>query len=155
DVIPEGYRVDLNLNPDQDQFSGSVRIQLKVNRPTPVIWLNANQLTVQEAVITSAAKTLPAKAEAEGNDFLALRFDTPVPAGPAEILIRYSGKVRTGSSGIFRADDSGNRYLLTQFESTDARDAFPCFDEPAYKVPWQLTLHIPAQLAAVSNTPVA
>src|SRR5262249_26203490 len=69
---------------------------------------------------------------------------------------RYTGKVRhPDSSGIFRADDAGNRYLLTQFEDTDARDAFPCFDEPGYKVPWQLTLRVPIGSKAVSNTPPA
>ena len=52
-------------------------------------------------------------------------------------------------------EDGGNHYIYTQFESTDARDAFPCFDEPSYKVPWQLTLHVPAEDTAVSNTPIA
>jgi alanyl aminopeptidase len=88
-------------------------------------------------------------------DFLGLRLDAPLPAGSAEIRIRYTGRVRQGeTSGIFRAQDQNNDYILTQFESTNARDAFPCFDEPSYKVPWQLTLHIPKDDKAVSNTPV-
>ena len=57
-------------------------------------------------------------------------------------------------SGIFRTEDAGNRYLLTQFEQIAARRAFPCFDEPVYKVPWQMMLHVPAHDSVVSNTPV-
>ena len=51
-------------------------------------------------------------------------------------------------------EEDGNHYIFTQFEDTDARAAFPCFDEPSYKVPWQLTLQIPQKYDAVSNTPI-
>src|SRR5215831_1786367 len=155
DIVPERYRAELTLSPDKDEFAGSIRIQIKLNRPTRVIWLNANRIAVQESEVAAAGKTLPAKPQPEGNDFLALHFDSPVPAGVAEIHMRYTGKVHSDNSGIFAARDGGNRYIFTQFESTDARDAFPCFDEPNYKVPWQLTLRIPADLQAVSNTPIA
>src|SRR5439155_16203841 len=98
--------------------------------------------------------TWTAKALPGGDDFLGLQLDSPVPAGAAEISVRYTGAIRRGdTSGIFHTEDGGNHYLLTQFEDTDARDAFPCFDEPVYKTPWQLTLHVPEQAKAVSNTP--
>ena len=65
-----------------------------------------------------------------------------------------TGEVRHGdTSGVFQVEDGGIHYILTQFEATDARDAFPCFDEPSFKVPWQLTLHVPAGQTAMSNTP--
>lgn len=57
-------------------------------------------------------------------------------------------------AGIFLSKRNDDRYLFTQFEPIDARSAFPCFDEPSYKVPWQVTLHVPAAQTAVSNTPV-
>jgi alanyl aminopeptidase len=78
-----------------------------------------------------------------------------VANGTVEVRVVYTGKVLTqDQSGIFRTEDQGNRYLLTQFEQIAARRAFPCFDEPSYKVPWQVTLHVPAGNRAVSNTPV-
>jgi alanyl aminopeptidase len=126
-----------------------------VKQAVQTIWLNASEISVQQASLTAGGKTFTATTVPGGADFLGLQFDAPLPTGPAEIKIDYTGKVRQGaSSGAFRMDDAGSTYIYTQFESTDARDVFPCFDEPSYKVPWQLTLHVPADDKAVSNTPV-
>ena len=56
--------------------------------------------------------------------------------------------------GLFRKKDGDDWYVFSQFEPTEARRAFPCFDEPAYKVPWQLTIHAPKGNSVVSNTPI-
>ena len=153
-IVPEGYRAELTLDSDQLQFSGEIQIRIRVNQPAQTIWLNASQITVQNAEVTVSGRTLSGKSQVQGDDFLALEFESPIPAGTAVIRIRYSGKIRRpDTSGIFQVEDGGNHYLLTQFEETDARDAFPCFDEPNYKVPWQLTLRIPASQNAISNTP--
>ncbi len=154
-VAPTSYRADLKMDPAAGIFTGAITIRINVSEPADVLWLNANQLTVQSASLTSAGKTYPAKAAPSGDDFLGLSFDSPIPAGPAEVTIAYTGVIRHGASaGAFEMEDGGNRYIFTQFESTDARDVFPCFDEPSYKVPWQLTLHVPSSDKAVSNTPV-
>jgi alanyl aminopeptidase len=153
-VAPTSYRVELTLNTDQDHFNGFIAIKLDVKKPEQLIWLNATGLTIQEASLKSGSKSMTAKTVPGGNDFLGFQFDSEVPAGAAELDIRYTGTVRLqDSSGVFRMEENGNRYLFTQFESTDARGAFPCFDEPSYKVPWQLTLNIPQAASAVSNTP--
>jgi alanyl aminopeptidase len=155
-VAPISYRADLKLDPKQVPFTGAIAIKVDVKQPLQIIWLNASQIDVQQASLTAGGKAYAAKAIPGGTDFLGLQFATPLPTGPAEIKIDYTGKVRQGASaGAFRMDDAGNTYIYTQFESTDARDVFPCFDEPSYKVPWQLTLHVPAGDKAVSNTPVA
>jgi len=156
DVAPARYRVELTLDPAKDSFSGAISIEVNLKQPAQTIWLNANQIAVQEASATAGGKTWQAQTVPGGSDFVGLRFESAIPVGPAEIRIRYQGSVRHGdTSGIFRTRDGDSDYIFTQFESTDARDAFPCFDEPSYKTPWQLTLHVPAQDAAVSNTPVA
>ncbi len=155
-AAPVSYRMDLTLDPAKDDFTGSIAIKLNVKAPMNTLWLNANKLTVKSASLTAAGKTFQATAVPGGNDFIGLQFDSPVPPGAAEAQISYTGLVRHGASaGIFEMEDGGDRYIFTQFESTDARDAFPCFDEPGYKVPWQLTLRVPAAEKAVSNTPVA
>ena len=51
--------------------------------------------------------------------------------------------------GIYRAQEAGDWYAFTQFEATDARQAFPRFDEPSFKVPWQLTIHAKQRLVAL------
>ncbi|HZQ53704.1 MAG TPA: M1 family metallopeptidase [Bryobacteraceae bacterium] len=153
-VAPTSYRVELTLNTDQSHFNGFIAIKLDIKKPEQVIWLNGTGLTIQEASLKSGSKSMTAKAIPGGNDFVGFQFDSDVPEGAAELDIRYTGTVRLqDSSGVFRMEENGNRYLFTQFESTDARGAFPCFDEPSYKVPWQLTLNIPQEASAVSNTP--
>jgi alanyl aminopeptidase len=155
-VAPTSYRAELTLDPNQDDFSGWIAIKVKVNQPVRTVWLNATQIAITSAVLKSNGRTYSAKAEFSAGDFIPLRFDSPVPAAPGELTIHYTGKIRLkDSSGVFRMVDNGNTYLFTQFESTDARAAFPCFDEPSYKVPWQLTLNVPAQDTAISNTPIS
>ncbi|HEX4748459.1 MAG TPA: M1 family metallopeptidase [Bryobacteraceae bacterium] len=154
-AAPNSYNVQLSLDPGKPTFSGEVSIKLNIKQPLQTLWLNGTQLEVQSARITAGGKTYEAKPTASGDDFLGFQFDSQVPAGNAEMRISYTGKVRQqDSSGIFAMTDNGNKYIFTQFESTDARAAFPCFDEPAYKVPWQVTLTMPEQYTAVSNTPV-
>src|SRR5205814_162688 len=71
------------------------------------------------------------------------------------LAIAYHGKAHVDDGdGIYRVKEAGADYAFTQFEATDARQAFPCFDEPSYKVPWQLTIHTKAPLAAFANTPI-
>ncbi len=155
-IQPLSYRAELNLDPTKDAFSGSIEIKADIQESTPTIWLNQAKITVKDASLASGGKTYAAKAIPGGDDFVGLQFDAPVPAGPAVIKINYSGVVLTkNSSGIFRQEDGGNWYAFTQFEATDARAAFPCFDEPSYKTPWQLTLHVPSQDSAISNTGIA
>jgi cytosol alanyl aminopeptidase len=153
-VVPTSYQVKLTLDPAKPSFSGSIAIAVNVTQPVSTIWLNATDISIEQASLRSGDKNLTAHAEPAGSDFLGLHFDSQLPIGPAEIRIRYTGKVRQqDSSAIFHMVENGNDYLFTQFENTDARGAFPCFDEPSYKVPWQLTLDISQNNTAVSNTP--
>ena len=155
-VSPASYRVALTLDPAKDSFDGTIKIKVDIKEPVEIIWLNAAQLHPTSAVLKSSGKTLSATVVDGDEDFVGLKFDSAVPAGKSEIDIVYTGAIQTqGSAGIFRMLDNGNKYLYTQFESIDARRAFPCFDEPSYKVPWQLTLTIPSGDTAVSNTTIA
>jgi alanyl aminopeptidase len=152
-VVPTNYKVELTLDPAKDSFSGSVLIGINIEKPLQVIWLNQEKITVESAVLNVARRTFQARTLSAGDDFVGLQFDSQLPEGPAELAIRYSGVVVTDSpAAVFRRTDRGNAYLFSQFEATDARGAFPCFDEPSYKTPWQLTLRVPSQDSAVSNT---
>jgi alanyl aminopeptidase len=156
DISPSRYHVDLSLDPNKTAFTGSISVQLAVRKPVQTIWLNATKIVVQDAWLTEGGRKMNAKILLGGNDYVGFQFDAPVPVGASDLLISYSAVVRKDTSGVFHAEDGGNSYILTQFEATEARDAFPCFDEPVYKVPWQLTLHVPPADSAVSNTtPIA
>ena len=88
------------------------------------------------------------------NDFLGLATTTPLEPGRVHLIIDYTGTIPDNTyNGLFSEKVDGATYVYTQFEIDGARRVFPCFDEPGYKVPWQLTLHVPKDLVALSNTP--
>jgi alanyl aminopeptidase len=154
-IAPISYRVDLHLDPEKDDLTGTIDIKANVKEAVSTVWLNQEHLALQSATARAGGKTWTAKIVSGGEDFVGLQFDSPVPAGPAEIEVHYTGAVITkNSTGVFRQQSDGIWYLFSQFEPSDARAAFPCFDEPSYKTPWKLTLHVPAGDSAISNTSV-
>jgi alanyl aminopeptidase len=161
-ATPQRYALDLTLVPSEDTFSGRIDIELDVLTPTPVLWLNKGpELTVLAASLTpggakgSAAAELPARAVGVGKDFLSLTFAHPLPVGPARLRISYRGKLPMHEdAGLYRERDGNDLYIYSDFEPLDARRAWPCFDEPSYKVPWQLTLHVRREHVALTNTPI-
>jgi alanyl aminopeptidase len=154
-VKPLRYAADLTVVPAQDTFSGAIDIALSVGKSTPVLWLNATDLTIREATLSVNGTTSEARVLPGGKDFVGFAFARPLQLGGAALHIVYSGKISSrSSSGVFRNQVAGAWYAFTQFEAIDARRAFPCFDEPSFKVPWQLTLHVKREHMALSNTPV-
>jgi alanyl aminopeptidase len=154
DVVPLRYAADLTLLTGAPTFQGKIEINVMLAKPAGMIWLNAVDLHIQHATLTAAGKTQSASVRQENSDFVGLHFASAAPDGAATISIEYQGKISDkDSAGIFRSTENHENYLYTQFESTDARRAFPCFDQPDFKTPWQLTLHVRQDEVAVSNTP--
>ena len=152
---PLHYRVELTLVPAAERFSGAVAVDLLLAEPAAVLWLNATALTVEAATLTAGSTRLAADIVPGGDDFVGFSFARPIPAGRARLEVRFTGEVSSiETRGLFRQSDGGRWYLYSQFEATDARRAFPCFDEPGYKAPWDLTLHVRREDTAVANTPV-
>ncbi len=155
DVQPEHISLDLTLSPEKPDFSGKVQMDLVINNAVDHFWLNAANLTITAAKLTANGQTVDAQIIPGGADFVGFQFPSALHTGKARFSISYSGKVNTRSSeGIFSNSRNQDKYLFTQFEAIDARRAFPCFDEPDFKIPWQLTLHVPQNDIAVSNTKV-
>ena len=154
-MVPARYQVSLTVVPGQAAFEGVVDIAVKLVEPTSLIWLNGTELSIREAHARGAGQVFPARVVPGGDDFVGFAFDEKVPAGAARLHVEYAGKISDHDDrGLFVEDEEGTPYVFSQFESTDARRAFPCFDEPSSKVPWQLTLHVPAGDTALSNTSV-
>ena len=154
-AAPTGYAVDLSIDPAKDRFHGSVAIDLRLPQKTSFLWLNATALEITKASAVVSGRAVAVRVVPGGDDFAGFAFAKPVGPGTAQLRVEYSGALdRSSTQGLFREKDGEDWYAFSMFEATDARRAFPCFDEPAYKVPWQLTLRIPAGDTAVSNTPI-
>jgi alanyl aminopeptidase len=154
-AVPQHYSLNLTAVPDKDTFAGAVDIDLNFKETTSVLWLNAEKITVADATLALNGQTLTAKVIPQPKDLVGFSFDHPVGPGTAKLHINYRGEIsRKDRAGIFQVKDGDHWYIYSQFEDISARRAFPCFDEPGYKVPWQVTLNVPSNDGAFSNTPV-
>jgi alanyl aminopeptidase len=151
DVVPTRVALDLTIVPDQTTFKGRVAIDARVAAPTRVVWLNATELVIEAATLNAQ----PARVIPGGDDFIGLTTDAELAPGPLVIEVAYGGTIgRTKSQGIYAEQEAGEWYAYTFFESIDARRAFPSFDQPDAKVPWQLTFHVKREHVALANAAV-
>jgi puromycin-sensitive aminopeptidase len=160
-VVPSRY--DIRLEPDLEAatFSGEETIAITVGEPVSEIVLNAAELTVQSASVQTAdGATVQGSAALEvEEERVRLLFASPIPAGEQRLTLSFRGILNDRLRGFYRStykDAAGASHTIaaTQFEATDARRCFPCWDEPALKAVFAATLVIPEGLAAVSNTRV-
>lgn len=155
-ATPRQYNAHLVIDPARDKFEGEIAIDLTINRETSTIWLNGSELEVLAASWETAGNTIALSTTVQGSELLGFTAPAPLAGGDGTLRIRYRGRIDTlATRGVFRQQERGEWYVVTQFEALSARRAFPCFDEPAWKTPWQLTLDVPAGHSAFSNTPVA
>ncbi|MGH2628233.1 MAG: M1 family metallopeptidase, partial [Anaerolineales bacterium] len=158
-IVPARY--DIYLHPDlaQATFQGRETIALNVLRGSDEIVLNAADLEVFDArVRNDHGEDFACEVRLDPNaERCTLQPAGRVTAGSWRLQISFRGalseKLRGFYRSTFRAGDGATRTLAaTQFESTDARRAFPCWDEPAFKAVFGLTLAIDAAVQAVANT---
>jgi alanyl aminopeptidase len=147
---PRRQAVDLHLSPTIEAFAGSTDIEIELRAATPVVWLHAAGLTIQRAEWRGPTP-MPLTTATSG-EFLALIGARTWLPGRGTIHLEFTGRMPTREErGVYRQAEEGAWYVFTQFEATDARRAFPCFDEPSFKIPWQVTLEVPAGSRAFSN----
>jgi puromycin-sensitive aminopeptidase len=161
-VLPVRY--ELRLEPDLalSTFTGSAVITLTIKRATRTIVLHAAELTITAATIGNSRNVaLPASITLdEQAERCCLSFPSAIPAGTWTLFLSFRGTLNNKLRGFYRStytDAAGHTHVLaaTQFEPTDARRAFPCWDEPDLKAVFAVTLVIDPSLTAVSNTRVA
>ncbi len=155
-VVPLAYDLEIAVDPNQARYNGRVIIDIRITEPVSRLWLHGKDLEVDTALLRLADGSTFELARPERAEPGLIAFDLgrTLSPGKASLGIKYSA--RLGSNvGLFRQTTGGETYVFTDFEPIDARRAFPCFDEPRFKTPWQISLVVPAALEALSNMPVA
>jgi len=150
---PENYKLTFTPDLDKATFEGDETISVRVLKPTSEITLNSADIDFHEVSITSGGTTQKATVTPEKDkEMVVLAVAKPLTAGPATIHITYSGTLNSEMRGLYLGkDDQGRKYAATQFEATDARRAFPSFDEPDYKATFDITAVADKGLVAISN----
>lgn len=150
-VRPQGYALDLLVRPEEKIFSGKLVITLLIETSLRAITLHALDLCVTETRICGQAGLVTVNTSEET---ITITFPDPIPQGKNRLSLVFSGKLNQQMRGFYATEVQGETFAFTQFEATDARRMFPCFDEPALKAHFKLSLSIPAHLTALSNMPI-
>jgi len=160
-VKPTKYALKMQPNMEQFTFTGEESISIEVVEATSEIVLNATELEVQSAALAIGGVTSDAKniSYNSAKETVNLEFGQQINPGTGTLTLAFTGVLNDKLRGFYRSKytrEDGKEMTLatTQFEATDARRAFPCWDEPAHKASFDLTLVIPSDLVAVSNNPV-
>ena len=155
-ITPQHYALTITPDLANATFTGTERIDVMLDRPARSITLNAAEIEFGPVHAQSSAfkaELLPASVSLDrAKEQATLTFERELPAGRAELDISYSGKLNDKLRGFYLSKAKTRRYGVTQFESTDARRAFPCFDEPALKATFELSLVLDSADSAISNT---
>jgi puromycin-sensitive aminopeptidase len=158
-VRPAAYRLRLVPDLGEATFAGTVEIDVDVAAPTATVVLNAVDLDLDAPTATDAAGASVSGTleHDEVHERATLRFPAPLAAGRHVLALGFRGILNDELVGFYRStftDAEGTTHTIatTQFEATDARRAFPCFDEPAFKATFDVTLVVPAGLAGYSNS---
>lgn len=155
-VVPRHYELAMTIAPESERFSGDVAIAVEFTRPTRTIWIHAESIDpVSVTLATPGGQSLEGvwHGERDGVEgVVAIRLPRRVGPGSGTLRIRYTAPFDERLRGLYRVEVDGRSYAFTQFEALDARLAFPSFDEPAYKTPFDITLTVPSGDAAITNT---
>jgi aminopeptidase N len=156
-ATPENYKLSFTPDLEKATFEGDETISIKVLNPTSDITLNAVDIDFHDVTVTSGGSTQRAKVTPEKDkEMVVLAVEKPLAAGAATIHITYTGILNSEMRGLYLGkDDQGRKYAATQFEATDARRAYPSFDEPEYKATFDITAVADKGMVAISNYKVA
>ncbi len=159
EVRPLEYAIRIVPDLDKLTFSGTETVKLKVDQPVSKVVCNALEMAISSAALDG--KDLPKDAIVldAGQQTVTLTLPNEISTGEHELKLEFHGKINAQGQGLYYAryqeqGTNANKIMLgTQFEATDARRLFPCWDEPSFRAKFQLTTVVPENFTAVSNMP--
>ena len=151
-AVPEHYQLSFAPDFPKNTFGGDETIRVRILKSTPTITLNSAEITFQTVTIAQDGATQTAKVTTDPKQEIAtLSVEKPLSAGGASIHILYSGILNDKMRGLYLSKTAKWKYATTQFEATDARRAFPSFDEPDKKATFAVTAIVDQGDTAISN----
>jgi aminopeptidase N/puromycin-sensitive aminopeptidase len=154
-VVPEHYTLSLNPDLKAATFSGIESIDVNLTEPVNSITLNATEIDFKSVFVTAEGRRQKAVVSLDSEKQQAtFTFAGKLAVGKATLTISYTGILNNELRGFYLSRTAKRNYAVTQFEATDARRAFPCFDEPAFKATFTVSLTIDAGDTAISNSPI-
>ncbi len=154
-VVPERYGIELRMDPHEEGFRGRTTIDVNVAQATEVIWLHGRGLQFDKAALrTGSGEEIPLRVEVADTPGGVLKLTAPsmLAAGKAQLVFEYRAKYDQQLQGAYQVKVGDDAYVMTQMEPLGARSAFPGFDEPAFKTPWDITLVVPENQNAYANS---
>src|SRR5216683_6732005 len=148
-VHPEHYSLTLTPDLQAATFTGTETIDLTLDPPSKTITLNAAEIKFLSVTSSSQTAIVTLDASKEQATF---SFPNELPAGKVTLVIQYTGILNDKLRGFYLSKTKARNYAVTQFEPTDARRAYPTFDEPALKATYDISLVIDDADTAISNT---
>ena len=157
-VVPSSYSLVFTPNFRTFKYHGSESIAVQIRKATRKISLNSAELEIKKASVATGSQELSASiTEDRKLQRITLRFKRAI-SGKAVIRIDFVGTNNQNMYGFYRSsyrDGNKTKYILSsQFEAANARNAFPCFDEPAFKATFNVSFIVDRKLDCISNMPV-
>jgi aminopeptidase N len=151
-VVPEHYTLWFAPDLEKETFRGRESIDVVLTEPSTTITLHAAEIAFSEVTITSAGRTQTARVTLDASrETATFTVPQPIAEGKATIQITYTGILNDKLRGFYISKANGRKYAVSQMEATDARRAFPSFDEPAFKATFDISLMIDSADTAISN----
>lgn len=143
----------MTIDPSSPKFAGQVRMEVTILRPLSTIWLHAKRLKLVSAKVSQRGRVQTATVKYRPRvGQVGIAVQTRLREGRATVVLHYQGQFAPQGVGLFTNRQASHAF--THFQPVFARRAFPCFDEPRFKIPWQLTLVVPENMDALSNVGV-
>jgi alanyl aminopeptidase len=154
-AVPQSYQLAFKVDPAQADFSGTTTIEVKLAKASDHLWLDGADLKVSKVRITDAAGTVHAgKYVAADPKAGVARVDFGSVLQPQQLslTIEYTAPLNAQLQGLYKVNAKGKPYAMTQMEPISARFAFPGFDEPGFKTPFDISITAPVGETVVANT---
>lgn len=155
EVMPGHYDLHLWIDPREADFRGEVEIALEFASQQSIFWLHGRDLEIDalEFIADNGKKIAAQTSLVDSTGVLQVQLAQPFGPGRGHLKARYHAPFNHALEGLYKVEEGGESYAFTQFESISARLAFPGFDEPSFKVPFDVCLTVPAAYHAIANTP--